>query len=30
MGSGEIEKYLFQTILKKQLIVTKEYFNSRI
>ena len=30
MGSGEIEKYLFQVILKKQLMVTKEYFNSKI
>ena len=30
MGSGEIEKHLFQEILRKQLEVTKEYFNSKI
>lgn len=30
MGSGEIEKNLFKTILKKQLGVTKEYFNSKL
>ena len=29
-GSGEIGKYLFQEILKKQLQVTKEYFNKKI
>ena len=30
MGSGEIKKHLWQEILKKQLQVTKEYFNSMI
>jgi len=30
MGSGEIEKNLFSIILKKQLVVTKEYFNSKL
>lgn len=30
MGSGEIEKNLFRIILKKQLGVTKEYFNNRL
>jgi hypothetical protein len=30
MGSGEIEKNLFKAILKKQLWVTKEYFNSKL
>lgn len=29
-GSGEIPKNLWQEILKKQLQVTKEYFNSKI
>jgi hypothetical protein len=29
-GSGEIHTHLFQEILKKQLQVTKEYFNSKI
>lgn len=29
-GSGEIPRKLWQEILKKQLHVTKEYFNSRI
>lgn len=29
-GSGEIPKHLFKEILKKQLQVTKEYFNSKI
>lgn len=29
-GSGEIPKRLWQEILKKQLQVTKEYFNSKI
>ena len=29
-GSGEIEKGLWQAIMKKQLKVTKEYFNSKI
>ncbi|WHE07054.1 type II toxin-antitoxin system HicA family toxin [Thermoanaerobacterium thermosaccharolyticum] len=30
MGSGEIKKHLWQEILKKQLQVTEEYFNSKI
>ena len=30
MGSGEIEKNLFRIILKKQLGVTKEYFNNKL
>ncbi|OXT08493.1 hypothetical protein CE561_04975 [Thermoanaerobacterium thermosaccharolyticum] len=30
MGSGEIKKHLWQKILKKQLQVTEEYFNSKI
>ena len=30
MGSGEIEKNLFKAILRKQLGVTKEYFNSKL
>ena len=29
-GTGEIEKGLWQWILKKQLQVSKEYFNSKI
>lgn len=29
-GTGEIHEHLFQEILKKQLYVTKEYFNSKI
>lgn len=29
-GSGEIQSKLWQEILKKQLMVTKEYFNSKI
>lgn len=29
-GSGEIHKHLFHEILKKQLQVTKEYFNSKL
>jgi hypothetical protein len=29
-GSGEIYGYLWNEILKKQLQVTKEYFNSKI
>lgn len=29
-GTGEIHKNLFREILKKQLQVSKEYFNSRI
>ena len=29
-GSGEIPKNLWRLILKKQLQVTKEYFNSKI
>ncbi len=29
-GSGEIEKELWMAILKKQLRVSKEYFNSKI
>ena len=29
-GSGEIKGYLWNIILKKQLQVTKEYFNSKI
>lgn len=29
-GSGEIHKNMFQEILKKQLKVNKEYFNSKI
>ena len=29
-GSGEIEKGLWQQILKKQLQVSKDYFNSKI
>ena len=29
-GTGEIHKTLWNTILKKQLRVTKEYFNSKI
>lgn len=29
-GSGEIHTRLFQEILKKQLLVSKEYFNSKI
>lgn len=29
-GSGEIPGHLWQEILKKQLQVTKEYFNSKI
>ena len=29
-GSGEIEKGLWQRILKKQLQVSKDYFNSKI
>lgn len=29
-GSGEIPRYLFDEILKKQLQVTKEYFNAMI
>jgi hypothetical protein len=28
-GSGEIRTHMFQEILKKQLKVTKEYFNSK-
>jgi hypothetical protein len=30
MGSGEIEKNLFRIILKRQLGVTKEYFNNKL
>ncbi|MBP7223449.1 MAG: type II toxin-antitoxin system HicA family toxin [Sedimentibacter sp.] len=30
MGSGEIGKVLFAAILKRQLCVTKEYFNSKL
>jgi hypothetical protein len=30
MGSGEIPKYLFNEILKKQLQISKGYFNSKI
>lgn len=30
MGSGEIGNHMFQVILKKQLCVTKEYFNHNI
>lgn len=30
MGSGEIPEKLFKEILKNQLQVTKEYFNSKI
>jgi hypothetical protein len=30
MGSAEIHKQMFEQILKKQLQVTKEYFNSKI
>ena len=29
-GSGEIHRAMWQTILKKQLQVTQEYFNSKI
>ena len=29
-GSGEIDRGLWQKILKRQLQVTKEYFNSKI
>ena len=29
-GSGEIQSKLWQEILKNQLMVTKEYFNSKI
>lgn len=29
-GSGEIKTHLFQDILKRQLQVSKEYFNSKI
>lgn len=29
-GSGEIGKHLFEAILKTQLHVTKEYFNSKL
>lgn len=30
MGTREIAKYLFKEILKRQLKVTKEYFNSKL
>lgn len=29
-GSGEIHTHMFQEILKKQLQVSKEYFNSKL
>jgi len=29
-GSGEIHSNMWKSILKKQLLVTKEYFNSKI
>lgn len=29
-GSGEIHTHMWQSILKRQLYVTKEYFNSKI
>ena len=29
-GSGEIHSHMWQNILKNQLMVTKEYFNSKI
>ena len=29
-GSGEIHANMWKSILKKQLLVTKEYFNSKI
>ena len=29
MGTGEIKKHLFKQILKKQLMVSEEYFNSK-